>query len=229
MKYDLTFITPCFNQGQYLEDCLQSINGNRTSLKYEIVVINDCSTDNTHDVILELSKKYKFRYLVNETNQKLPETRNIGLRNSESKYVICLDADDMIPPNYIEANYINLVTNGVDVSYNNSQCFGANNNLLTWPEFNLDYLRYGPFIHCAAMYRRELWEKTPYDKNMVHGWEDYDFWLSAAKNGAKFKKCNRTQLYYRQKENSMIVDTNSKLDNVVKPMLRVKHSGFYVG
>lgn len=229
MKYDLTFITPCFNQGQYLEDCLQSINGNRTSLKYEIVVINDCSTDNTHEVITELSKKYTFRYILNEANQKLPETRNVGLRNSESKYVICLDADDMIPPNYIEANYINLVTNNVDVSYSNSQCFGATTNLLTWPEFNLDYLRYGPFIHCAAMYRRELWERTPYDKNMTHGWEDYDFWLSAAKNGARFKKCNRTQLYYRQKENSMIVDTNSKLDTVVKPMLRVKHSGFYVG
>jgi len=63
---------------------------------------------------------------------------------------------------------------------------------------------------------------------MIHGWEDYDFWLSAAKNGATFKKCNRTHLFYRQKANSMIVDTNSKLDTIVKPMLRVKHPGFYV-
>ena len=229
MRFDLSFIVPCFNQGIYLEDCLKSIFANRTSLKYEIVVINDCSTDNTHGIITELQTRYKFRYLINETNQKLPETRNVGLRNSDSRFVICLDADDLIPPNYIEANYINLSTNSVDVSYNNSQCFGASQNLLTWPEFSLEYLRFGPFIHCAAMYRREIWEKTNYDKAMIHGWEDYDFWLSAAKNGARFKKCNRTQLMYRIKENSMIVDTNSKLDTIVKPMLRAKHPGFYVG
>lgn len=229
MKYDLTFITPCYNQGMYLEDCLKSIYANRTSLKYEIVVINDCSTDNTHDIITELEKTYRFRYIQNETNQKLPETRNIGLRNSDSKYVICLDADDMIPPNYIESNYINIITNDVDISYNDSQCFGSSDMRLTWPEFNLDYLRYGPFIHCAAMYKREIWNKTQYDKHMIHGWEDYDFWLSAAKNGAKIKKCNRTYLFYRQKAHSMITDTNSKLDTVVKPMLRAKHPGFYVG
>ncbi len=229
MKTQLSIIIPCYNQGIYLNDCLTSIFNNTTSLKYDIHIINDCSTDNTDEIIKDLQNKFKFNYIVNEVNQKLPQTRNIGIMNSDSTFIICLDADDMIPKNYIESNYITLITNDVDISYNNSQCFGIHNNLLQWPEFDLTYLRYGPFIHCAAMYRRTVWNKTNYDKQMIYGWEDYDFWLSAAKNGFKFKKNNKTYLLYRQKQNSMLTDTNTKLDTIVKPILRIKHEGFYLG
>lgn len=228
-SFDLAIIIPCYNQGIYLDECLKSIVSNITTRKYEICIINDCSTDNTHEIIVSLSTKYKFKYIINRINQKLPETRNIGIRNTESKYIICLDADDMIPKNYIESNYINLITNDVDVSYCNSNCFGHHNNVYNWPEHNINNLRIGPYINCSAMYKRMVWEKTNYDKQMVYGWEDYDFWLAAAINGFNFKKNNNSCLYYRQKQNSMINDTNTKLETIIKPILRVKYSGFYLG
>jgi glycosyltransferase involved in cell wall biosynthesis len=151
---DLAIIIPCYNYGKYLEECLESVFNNKTNYSFDVVVIDDCSTDDSVCVANKLKEKYNFELMVNENNYKLPKTRNVGINCIESKYVLCLDADDTIPTNYIEEN-IKTLEDGYDVSYNNSKCFGDSGVVYNWPEYDIEILRRTPFIHCSAIYRRQ--------------------------------------------------------------------------
>lgn len=227
----LSIIIPCYNHGKYLQECLRSVQDNWLSIEREIIVVDDCSTDNSFDVVKSLSSIYNFKFYQTETNSKLSAVRNFGIKKSSGNLIVCLDSDDKLPPNYFQDNYNNILMYGVDVSYNNSLMFGSVNKEINWPEFNIELLKRSPFIHCASMYKKVIWEKSNYDELMITGWEDYDFWLNAAKAGFKFKKCNSTYLYYRQGDSNFSqvhIGPNDKLEKI-KKYLRNKHFGFYLG
>ena len=226
----LSVIIPCFNHGKFLEECLQSINDNWLSIDKEVLVIDDCSTDDSFEVAEKLSCKFNFKLYKTDVNSKTSKVRNKGIRLSQGNLVVCLDADDKIPPNYFQDNYNNILMYNIDVSYNNSLMFGDINKEINWPEFNLDILRSSPFVHCSSMFKKSIFEAVNgFDENMLEGWEDYDYWLRVAKLGFKFKKCNSTFLYYRQKQNDgRDFKAKNNLESI-KNYLRKKHQGFYLG
>lgn len=224
----ISIIIPCFNHGQYLNDCLESIYSNNTNQQIEVIIVDDCSTDTSYEVAKSLQSKYKFQLFKSPQNMKLSAVRNYGIELSKGEFIICLDADDKIPDNYIQENYNNLLMNKVDISYNNSVMFGAKEATIDWPEFDHNYFKINPFVHCASMFKKEIWQKNKYDESMIYGWEDYDFWMSAFKNGYQFKKCNSTFLYYRQTNKNMSNDTHRNLHKIKKYM-KMKHNEYYNG
>jgi glycosyltransferase involved in cell wall biosynthesis len=116
----LSIIIPCYNYGKYLQECIGSIFANKTDLEYDITIVDDCSTDNTQKIYEDtLSGISEIKYIRNDKNYKLSKSRNIGIQNTDSDLIICLDADDCIPKNYIQSNYDTLIKNKVDISYNN--------------------------------------------------------------------------------------------------------------
>lgn len=225
---DLSIIIPCYNYGKYLEECLKSVYNNDTKYTYTVFVIDDCSIDDSVDCINELKEKYDFEFFVNEYNMKQSKTRNEAIKKTNSKYILCLDADDKIPQNYIEEN-IKLLESGCDISYSNSKCFGDSDMEYNWPNYDFEILRRSPFIHCSAIYKKIVWDRCPYDETMIFGWEDYDFWLSAACNKFTFKKCNTTKLFYRIKNDGVSSSANNNLNTKIKPYLRNKYKGIYIG
>jgi len=218
----ISIIIPCFNKSQYLKDCIGSITLNITSLKYEIIVVDDYSSDDSYNEAQLLG----CQVIRNEKNLKLPTTRNKAIESCNGDFIICLDADDKIPDNYIQANYDNLIYNKVDISYSNSQCFGSSDKLYNWPPFEIGRMLQSPFIHCASMFRKEVWEVVGgYDESMVDGWEDYDFWMMAYEKGFKFKKCDTTYLLYRRGDSQFSQvhnDKDIKLQKI-REYLKQKH------
>jgi glycosyltransferase involved in cell wall biosynthesis len=180
------------------------------------------------NIATKLKEKYEFSLIFNEKNIKQSKSRNIAISKSNSKYILCLDADDKIPNNYIEEN-IKTLELGYDISYNNSKCFGDSVVEYNWPEYDIHTLRRTPFIHCSAIYNRIVWCRSKYDERMNDGWEDYAFWLSAASNMFTFKKSNSTKLFYRIKNDGVSNSANNKLETTIKPYLRNKYKGFYLG
>lgn len=226
----LSIIIPCYNHGKYLQECLQSVQDNWLSIEREVIVVDDCSTDDSYYIATQLSNEFGFRLIQMEENSKPSKVRNTAIKMTEGNFIVCLDGDDKLPPNYLQENYNNMLMFGVDISYNNSKMFGSKNQEINWPEFNIDILRRTPFIHCTSMFRKVVWEKVGgFDETMVDGWEDYEFWLRVAKAGFKFKKCNQTFLYYRQRGNeNRDVQAKSKLDSI-RAYIRNKYKGFYLG
>lgn len=92
----LTIIVPVYNTSKYLRNCLNSIIEAKID-NMEILIINDGSTDNSKEIILEFKEKYPnlIRYIEQE-NTGLGRVRNIGLENSKGKYISSIDSDDTI-------------------------------------------------------------------------------------------------------------------------------------
>ena len=97
----LSLILPCYNVENYIGACLDSLFRQDIPIsEYEVICVNDCSTDNTKQVILDYIQKYPTIHLINhEINQTVGGARNTGLAAAQGSYVWFVDPDDMIVDN----------------------------------------------------------------------------------------------------------------------------------
>lgn len=94
----LSFILPCYNVERYIADCLDSIYAQDMSEdEYEVICVNDCSTDGTRDIIREFASKHLNLTLIDhERNMTVGGARNTGLSAAKGEYVWFVDPDDMV-------------------------------------------------------------------------------------------------------------------------------------
>ena len=111
----LSIIIPVFNGEQYLWECLNSLFQQDISVSdYEIICVNDGSTDNSCRILYEFSKQYQNLKLINKENGGVARARNEGLLYAKGDYVWFLDADDFIGFNTLRAIKTILITNKYD-------------------------------------------------------------------------------------------------------------------
>ena len=93
---DLSIIIPCYNVEKYLQRCLNSVSDIH-DLSYELILIDDGSTDTTGDILNEFAKAYTGCVkLIKKDNGGLSDARNIGIERAEGKYIMFLDSDDYL-------------------------------------------------------------------------------------------------------------------------------------
>lgn len=98
----LSIIVPVYNVADYLPKCLDSLLAqDLPQNEYEIIVVNDGSTDNSGDIALQYADKYANISLVNQANQGLSGARNTGIKQAKGDYIQFVDSDD-----YLEANVL---------------------------------------------------------------------------------------------------------------------------
>lgn len=101
----ISVVIPVHNAEKYIRQCLDSIL-EKQKIKLEVICVDDCSTDNTPDILKEYEKKYpEFTYLRNETNMYAGASRNKGLLAAKGQYVHFLDSDDYVVENVYEELY----------------------------------------------------------------------------------------------------------------------------
>lgn len=95
-------IVPVYNSETYIEECLKSIL-KQTYSNFEIVVVNDGSTDSSEEIILSLQKENPntIKY-VKQENSGVGQARNTGITNALGDYIVFVDSDDRIKEDYIE-------------------------------------------------------------------------------------------------------------------------------
>lgn len=202
----ISIIVPCYNQAEYLPETLQSVLMQKYE-HWECVIVNDGSPDNTEEVATEWCNKDSRFVYVSKENGGLADARNYGIKHSKGKYILPLDSDDKISPDYtLEALDVLEKDETVKLVYCRAMLFGGDNeewHLLPYTYDNLLFVR--NCIYCSAVYRRADYDKTPvgYNTNMKKGWEDYDFWISLLDRGDKVVKLDKVHFYYRTKEVSM--------------------------
>ena len=93
--FTLSVVIPNYNNGRYLEQCVKSIVEQTYQDLLEIIIVDDCSTDNSRDTIAELAKKYSVvKPLLLEKNGRVSAARNAGLFAAKGEYITFVDADD---------------------------------------------------------------------------------------------------------------------------------------
>lgn len=100
----LSIIVPFYNVENYLSKCLDSLLNQDIPLDdYEIIIINDGSTDSSHTIAESYLNQYQNIKLLNQENKGTGAARNVGFKNSEGKYVFFVDSDDYIAPNCLNS------------------------------------------------------------------------------------------------------------------------------
>lgn len=202
----LSVIIPCYNHGQYLMEALQCFHGYQEQSQYEVIVVNDGSTDEATVNLLKQVERLGFR-VIHQQNQGLSSARNNGINASKGEYILPLDSDDKIS--------VDLISEAVDildkhpectVVYSDGEYFGAKTGPWIVGEFNLQRLMLWNYMHAAAVFRRTAWEQAGgYDTNLNHlGFEDWDLWLSIAFSGGKFHYLPKNLFSYRITPDSMV-------------------------
>lgn len=100
-----SIIMPAYNAAEFIEDAISSIL-NQTYSNYELIVIDDCSTDNTYEIVKKCSN---IKLLQTPINSRQGAARNIGLNNCSGDYILFLDADDKFYDNYVFEKLVSLI------------------------------------------------------------------------------------------------------------------------
>ena len=105
----LTVVIAVYNQDKYIGRCLRSVLNQKFDLPYEIIAVNDGSTDKTK-YALELFKE-EIVIINNKKNLGLPHSLNLAIKKSKSPYIVRVDSDDYVNENYLNVLYLFLQLN----------------------------------------------------------------------------------------------------------------------
>lgn len=203
----VSIIVPCYNHSCYVRDAINSVI-QQDYKNYECLIINDGSTDDSENVILqEIINRPQFSYYSTE-NSGLSKSRNYGISKARGKYILPLDSDDKLDRNYVSSCVREIEKNNdIKLVYGNSFFFGLSKKEFQMESYTFDKLLFRNMIHCTGMFRKDDWYSVGgYDENLKNGLEDWEFWISLLKNGGEVIKLENANFYYRVKEQSMIKD-----------------------
>lgn len=208
----VSIVIPCYNQGQYIDETVNSCLA-QTYDDIEIIIVNDGSTDEATNTLLSNYSRPKTK-VINKENGGLAEARNTGIAAATGKYILPLDSDDKIAPTYIE-KAVNVIENNtkIGIVYCLAEFFGAKQGIWPLKEYRFPDILSGNRIFCTALFHKSNWEKVGgYKKEMIYGLEDYEFWLSLIENGVEVYRIPEVLFYYRQHQVSMITKLSENIE-----------------
>ncbi len=229
MTPKISVIVPCYNQAQYLDECLQSVL-DQTYQNWECIIVNDGSPDHTVEIAtLWVAKDKRFKYIYKQ-NGGLSSARNAGIEVAVGEYILPLDADDKIGVDYIKIALIEFESDPeLKVVYCEAEKFGLESGKWILKPFTLKDLSLSNMIFCSAIYRKQDWIRVGgYDVKMIYGLEDWEFWISILKSGGQVHCLKYLGFNYRIKENSMILKLEQNRKVEIFDYLSIKHADFFV-
>ena len=221
----ISVIIPCYNQGEYLKEAVTSVL-NQEYDNIEIIVVDDGSTDQKTLQILNNFKFPKSR-LIRQKNSGLSIARNTGIDSSNGSYIIPLDCDDKLNSNYISKCISYIKRNpGIGIVYTNIKVFGDYDDKVKLNQIDNISLLYKNSVSVTAFFKRSVFEDIKrknnygYNPNMVGGYEDWDFWISALESGYTFKYLDEDIFLYRKHGPSMIDSAEKKHDVLFSQIIK---------
>lgn len=172
-----------YNAAKTIDETLSSLK-KQTFQHFEVIIVNDGSTDNKSiEKLASLDTGDLEVNVISQHNQGPAIARNNGIAKARGKYIISLDADDLVEPTYIEKSTLLLETNpDASVTTTHKYMFGVVNEEYKNHEYNPKELYSNNMVICAAEFRKEAWSKTGGYKPSI-GYEDWEFWLNLAEHG----------------------------------------------
>lgn len=201
----VSVIIPCYNLGAYLGDCVASVKSQSRPAD-EIIIVDDGSTDpQTREVL----SAYEFDpdvHLERTPNRGLPSARNHGRSVASGDYLVFLDADDLLKPDYI-AKLADVLDRheGVGAVTPWVRHFGAQEDMWIPPHGQFPYLLAENCLAAASMVRaRALDQCGGFQPAMQYNYEDWEFWIQLAEAGWALLCYPEALLDYRVRPESMI-------------------------
>ena len=109
----ISVIVPVYNVEEYLEECLDSIK-NQTFTDFEVILVNDGSTDNSQEICEKFCVQDTRFQLINQENQGQSIARNIGVAESKGKFIVFIDSDDIVRVDLLD-QLMNYMSDEIDI------------------------------------------------------------------------------------------------------------------
>ena len=217
----LSIIVPVYNLENYIATTLESLLSIRFSFDYEIVVINDGSTDDSESIICRYQQTHSQIALYTIENQGVSNARNIGISSARGEYITFVDGDDTVEPDFFEKAVRELDRGGYDFVQGNyriidgdyksyKQCV-PEDVVITEKEIMLEKL-FGleKLIHnhvWGKVFRAEIIKDTLFDRTIKIG-EDLKFVFDVIEKSKKIKLLSCVGYNYFQRNTSAMHDVN---------------------
>ena len=180
----VSIIMPSYNTGDFISETIESVLA-QTYENWELIIVDDCSTDNTDEVVEKYLTDSRIEYFKNEKNSGAAVSRNRALREAKGKWIAFLDSDDLWEPTKLQKQIQFMTDNGYHFSYTNyseiDEKSEPNGRTVTGPK---KITKTGMFNYCwpgclTVMYDAEtvgLIQIEDIKKN-----NDYAMWLKVCK------------------------------------------------
>lgn len=202
----ISVIITLFNMEKYISECLESVL-NQTYTNLEIIVVNDCSTDNSINIVNEYSKKDNRIIIINnKENLGAGMSRKIGINASKGNYVVLIDADDYITKNYLYDLHQCSIKNDSDIVCGSIyqkklKTYSSKNNITNDEKISFVMNEILTFIN-NKLIKKRLWDKVEYCERRYI--EDATPYYKLIYFSNKVTTCDSNEYYYyRENENSL--------------------------
>lgn len=188
MKPLVSYIIPCYNQGMYLPDTLKSIEEEGYQ-EYEILIIDDGSTDQTTVDYLKTLKSTDKLQILKQENSGPSVARNAGIEKARGKYLIFLDSDDLIQKEFVKIAVEKLESNEeIACVYGDLEYFGEKSGFRKQSPMNtVQMCMFNTLAVCTVIRRDTVISAGCFDTRLSRqGLEDWELWLRLLSKGCEF-------------------------------------------
>ncbi len=219
----VSVIVTCYNYGRFLAEAVESVVA-QTYRDFEVIIVNDGSTDDSAQVAEQLVSKHKESchfFLIHTQNTGQPAAaRNIGIAAARGRYVLCLDADDKIAADYLAKTVPILEQDPkMGVAYSHIRHFGERQDDYCCGEFQLATLARDNVLPYCSLYRREIWERLGGYRLNIRGYEDWDLWLDACEQGWKGHLIPEPLFFYRKHGAGLLSASNPRREALLATLV----------
>ncbi|NNE12058.1 MAG: glycosyltransferase [Ilumatobacter sp.] len=210
----VSVIVTLYDYAHVVLETLDSL-ASSTGVAFEIVVVDDHSTDDGRAVVAEFAERHPeipLLLLGSDINRGLPAARNFGFEHARGELMMVMDADNLVYPNALARLAATLDEHpDAAFAYCTLEQFGTEPGVRSAMAWNVERLCDANYIDAQAMLRRSTWERYGgyrTDDELVFGWEDWELWLRLAAAGEHGVHLAQMLGRYRTQEQSMLSTTN---------------------
>ena len=202
----VSIITPSYNSSRFIVECVNSVIS-QTFQNWQMIIVDDCSKDNSRDFISKLSDKdERIKYIFLEKNVGAAEARNVAIRQAKGKYIAFLDSDDLWKSDKLEKQIEFMKNNNIAFSFTSYQSMsedGMEKYSVIKAAKKMTYHSYlrNTLIGCLTVIIDR--EKTgDFEMPNIRSSHDMALWLLIMKRGFLAYGLNENLAYYRIVSNS---------------------------
>ena len=228
MRVEVSVVCPCYNAKPFIREALNSVLS-QTFTDYEIIIIDDGSTDGSEEILKDYSNLDNVIVLRNLVNKGVSFSRNRGIQVARGKYIAFLDADDFWHPKKLEKQ-LNLIKNtDAVVCYTQSMTVDfAGNHIgcrVYRDKITVKMMRYRNFFTLSSCVIRKNEIIIPF-RNVNH--EDYDFWVNNIDVHTLIVGSDEILTFYRRHLQNMTVNQLQSFMWTVKSIYRFSNKNIFI-
>lgn len=222
-KYGVSIIITSYNLGVYLEETVNSVLS-QTYQQIEVIIVDDGSEDNCTIALLDKLCENCDIKIIRIQNSGVSVARNIGAEASKGAFLVFLDGDDLLSPDFVE-RCISVYKENPDAGmvYGVTKLFGAASRIrpLDTPKYK-KLLIYNNIFGVTCMLKKErFFEVKEFNYKMRYGIEDWEFFIRYCCEGMSVYRVNKILFYYRIRPVSRTKEVNSSIKATLEMRLEI--------